>query len=171
VVTATFVLATGLSGCAVEPLTVTTARAVPAVENAVQVYAYPTQGQSSAQLDRDRYECHQWALQQTHFDPSSSTGRTPVTVESRPAPGVNTAAGAIAGAVLGAAIGGPHDTAAGAVAGAITGAAIGAATDSNQQRSVAQQQYAEYSQRELAQARNYGRALSACLEGRGYTVK
>jgi len=161
-----------LSGCAVEPLTAAPARAAATLERTVQVYVYPTKAQSDAQLDRDRYECHQWAFQQTHFDPSSSAGgHAPVVVVSRPAPGVNTAAGAIAGAVLGAVIAGPHDAAAGVVAGAITGAAIGAASDSKQQRSVEQQQYAQHDQRELAQGQDYRRALSACLEGRGYTVR
>lgn len=36
------------------------------------VYAYPTHGQSAEQADRDRYECYQWAVQQTGFDPSRS---------------------------------------------------------------------------------------------------
>jgi hypothetical protein len=31
---------------------------------------YPAKGQSQAQQDRDRYECHSWAVKQTGFDPS-----------------------------------------------------------------------------------------------------
>lgn len=39
---------------------------------AQDVYAYPAKGQSQAQQDRDRYECHSWTAQQTGFDPSKS---------------------------------------------------------------------------------------------------
>src|SRR5262245_6177999 len=35
-----------------------------------KVYFYPTQGQSEEQQDRDRYDCHVWAVKQTGFDPS-----------------------------------------------------------------------------------------------------
>src|SRR6266446_9028403 len=34
------------------------------------IYIYPAKGQSQAQQDKDRYECHSWAVQQTGFDPS-----------------------------------------------------------------------------------------------------
>ena len=38
-----------------------------------EVIAYPAQGQSPQQLDRDRYECHRWAVQQTGFDPAAAS--------------------------------------------------------------------------------------------------
>ena len=34
------------------------------------IFAYPAKGQSQAQQDRDRYECHSWAVRQTGFDPT-----------------------------------------------------------------------------------------------------
>ena len=34
------------------------------------IMVYPAQGQSPEQLERDRYDCHIWAVQQTGFDPS-----------------------------------------------------------------------------------------------------
>ena len=34
------------------------------------IVVYPANGQSPQQLDRDRYECHLWAVQQSGFDPS-----------------------------------------------------------------------------------------------------
>src|SRR5271155_4889859 len=34
------------------------------------MFIYPSKGQSQAQQDKDRYECHTWAVQQTGFDPS-----------------------------------------------------------------------------------------------------
>jgi hypothetical protein len=35
------------------------------------VFVYPKEGQTDDQRDRDRYECYTWAVDQTHFDPSS----------------------------------------------------------------------------------------------------
>lgn len=39
-------------------------------ETSTQVYAYPKQGQSEQQADRDRYDCHLWAVEQSGFDPA-----------------------------------------------------------------------------------------------------
>jgi hypothetical protein len=139
------------------------------------VYAYPLHGQPAEQEDRDRYECSQWATQQTGFNPSAA-GVPPheqVQVVTGPPPGTNTAIGAVAGAVLGAAISRPWQAAGGALAGAVVGGAIGSAADaSNAQtaRSVAisnRQAAAAYE----TQAANYRRAVGACLEGRGYSVR
>ena len=42
-----------------------------------QVYFYPKTGQSTEQQSRDHYECYNWAVQQTRFDPS----QLPVSLE------------------------------------------------------------------------------------------
>jgi hypothetical protein len=34
------------------------------------LYVYPRNGQSDAQMSTDRYECHSWAVAQTGFDPT-----------------------------------------------------------------------------------------------------
>jgi hypothetical protein len=144
-----------------------------------QVYAYPQQGQSPEQTDRDRYDCHEWAVKQTQFDPSAP-GTPPhdqVLVASGPPPGTNTAIGAVAGAVLGAVIAGPRNSGFGAVAGGITGAAIGSSGDAANAEAQHDQIRAARAQdaRQAAvldqKAANYRRAVSACLEGRGYSVK
>jgi hypothetical protein len=144
-----------------------------------QVYAYPTQGQSPEQTDRDRYDCHEWAVKQSNFDPSAP-GTPPhdrVVVASGPPPGANTAIGAVAGAVLGAVIAGPRNSGFGAVAGGITGAAIGSAGDAanaetrNQQIQAVRAQDARQAANLDQKASNYRRAITACLEGRGYSVK
>ncbi|MFF7706180.1 DUF6515 family protein [Pseudomonas sp. NPDC007930] len=41
--------------------------------NGYDVAIYPANGQSPAQLERDRYECQQWASQQSGFDPRTAT--------------------------------------------------------------------------------------------------
>jgi len=138
------------------------------------VYAYPLHNQTAEQQDRDHYECSIWATQQTGFDPSAP-GVPPqqqVHVVSGPPPGSGTAAGAVTGAILGAVIGGPYHGPGPALAGAIVGGAIGTAAEQNARQS---QTVTVTDQRALAQiqqkATNYRRAISACLDARGYSVK
>jgi Glycine zipper 2TM domain len=139
------------------------------------VYAYPENGQSPDQQSRDRYECSLWAVHQTGFDPSApNVPPQDRVVASGPPPGTGTAIGAIAGAVLGAAISPRWDRGAGAVFGGLTGAMIGSASDASR----AQQNEMEMNEQDRQQAvamaekaSQYRRALSACLSGRGYSVK
>jgi hypothetical protein len=147
------------------------------------VYAYPLHGQPPEQQNRDQYECSQWATQQTGFDPSAP-GVPPHdrvrVVSAGPPPGTNTAIGAVTGAIIGAAISRPWQAAGGAIAGAIVGGAIGSVGDaSNAQANAANMQQAQIA---AAQDRNamaaqeqkasdYRRAVSACLDARGYSVK
>ncbi len=35
------------------------------------IFVYPAEGQSEEQRDRDRYDCHLWASEQTGFSPES----------------------------------------------------------------------------------------------------
>jgi hypothetical protein len=42
-----------------------------------QLYSYPEHGQSDAQQQQDRYECHRWAVDQTGFDPTVGGGGVP----------------------------------------------------------------------------------------------
>lgn len=171
-------LAVALAGCAVGPPQRQVVASAPPPPPAPRLVVYPSHGQSAQQLDRDRYECHLWAVQQSGFDPSRP-GTPPsqqVVVQPAAPPGSNTAVGAIAGAILGAAIAGPGNAGAGLVFGGVTGAAIGASSDAaNQQAARAEQQQINQSnaiaqQQNAAGMHNYQRALTACLVGRGYTV-
>ncbi|MEI6459760.1 MAG: DUF6515 family protein [Pseudomonadota bacterium] len=40
----------------------------------VDLYIYPRNGQTEAQQSEDRYQCHRWATDQTHFDPTRPGG-------------------------------------------------------------------------------------------------
>jgi hypothetical protein len=138
------------------------------------IMVYPARGQTPEQLERDRYDCHVWAVQQSGYDPSRP-GLAPgqrVVVEPANPPGAGTAVGAIAGAILGAAIAGPRDAGAGLVLGGITGAAVGTASDANAQAQAnAEQARLDRNAAGAAQAAsNYRRAISACLDARGYTT-
>jgi hypothetical protein len=139
-----------------------------------KVFVYPANGQSAEQTDRDRYECHIWAVQQTGVDPSRSDANPYARVVVQPAnpPGTGTAVGAIGGAILGSIIAGPRNAGAGLVLGGVTGAIVGSAADANAQAQ-AQQTQAQINQSAAtgrAQADSYRRAISACLQGRGYTI-
>jgi len=145
----------------------------------IQVYFYPKQGQTTEQQSRDHYECYNWAMEKTGFDPSQSSIPTQrrVKVVPMPPPGHDIVALAIAGAVLGALIGGPYHSGQGALIGAGSGALFGAASEASRQQ-YAEQMEEAYARNDQAldaryegKARDFRRAMSACLEGRGYSVQ
>jgi hypothetical protein len=43
-----------------------------------RLFIYPSKGQSQAQQDKDRYECHQWAIEQTDYDPTQPQDDIPM---------------------------------------------------------------------------------------------
>lgn len=171
-----------LAACASNPPhhVVTTAPPVAPPRPSTEVYFYPTRGQTPERQDRDRYDCYLWATKQTGFDPST-VGLAPtqrVHVRPAPPPGHDAATDAAAGAVLGAVVTPPGRRAEGAIAGAVTGAIIGTASDNAREEHAAQVEQRLNDQNDAAraaalehQASNYRRAMGACLEGRGYTVR
>jgi hypothetical protein len=58
---------------------------------------YPARGQAAAQIDRDRFECHEWARQQSGFDPSQPA---PAAVPAGTAPAAPAGTGGVATAGL-----------------------------------------------------------------------
>jgi outer membrane lipoprotein SlyB len=152
---------------------------------AQDLFVYPAKGQSNEQLASDRYECHRWAVTETNFDPSDFGQVAPPRVVRVPAPENQaegaTAKGAIAGAIAGAVLGHGddklHDVVTGAAVGAIAGAAVetsGQLEAEGKARDDAQRQADELAHSKAEQSlrrANYRRALTACLEGRGYTVR
>jgi phage tail tape-measure protein len=138
-----------------------------------QMYIYPAKGQNQQQQDKDRYECHTWAVQQTGFDPSKAYPSNPNHYDPQPynpsQPHVMRGAGrgAAMGAV-GGAIGG--NAGKGAAAGAAVGAMAGGfrRRDERRQQATAQQQ--QQAQASASVSAGYQRAMAACLQGRGYTV-
>jgi len=154
--------------------------------NSQDIYVYPAKGQTDEQLAEDRYACHRWAVEESGFDPSLFDDVAPpktvrVPVPKNEAEGT-TNKGAITGAVLGGVIGSHDgDAAEGAVIGAVLGTMAGAAIEEQGQREAREKAEAEAQREadEIAQNKaelalrksNYRRALTACLEGRGYTVR
>jgi len=151
---------------------------------AQDVFMYPARGQGQQQQDRDRYECHSWAVGQTGFDPSRASAAAapppppPPQQEARQGGLLRGGARGAAVGAVGGAIGG--DAGKGAAIGAATGALIGGIRRRDQMEREAQQQSSYQQQQAAAQANqgsantaqrnSYNRALAACLQGRGYTV-
>ena len=151
-------------------------------------YVFPAKGQTPEQQKQDTYDCHQWAVQQTGFDPTA-----PV---QQPAPAAQASAqqapppqkgqivkGAAKGAAVGGVVGqiGDVDSSdalkAGVAVGAMKGAADKRKSRAAQQQAAAKQkedaakQQAQQQQELAAKQTEYARAQTACLEGKGYTVK
>ena len=176
---ATLAMATLLAGCVVAPAPRAYGPVAPAPVAVAppppNPMVYPAKGQSNEQMAQDRQACNQWAVQQSGFDPynPANAPRTAVVTPAH-APGSGTAVGAIAGAVLGAVLSGPRDSGFGAVFGGLTGASIGSSVDANAQwQANAEQSQINRSEYQRVAAGNnaYTRALGACLEARGYTVR
>ena len=144
--------------------------------HAQDIYAYPAKGQSQAQQDRDRYECHSWAVKQTGFDPSkvqAGASDTPASKQPPPPQG-HVVRGAGRGAALGA-VGGAitGNAGKGAAAGAAMGGLAGGFRRRDQRLQQSRQQQANAQSAATSQQKQgaaYHRAMAACLTGRGYTV-
>ena len=151
------------------------------VTASADLYIYPNKGQDPELQRRDRYECHVWAAQQTGFDPSTYQApqpvvHPPVAGRDRREFGDDPVTGAAGGAAMGA-VGGAiaGDAGKGAAIGAGVGALLGAFRTLDREsnhKEIERRKEAAAKQAEVERLRNdYNRAISACLEGRGYTVK
>jgi hypothetical protein len=134
-----------------------------------EMYIFPNNEQSRAQQDKDEGACHVWAVNRTGFDPAYASAPQ----AAPPASNAAVVRGAAKGAVVGGVIG--HNSSSGSAGrGAAYGAAAGVAMSRGRQRRQQQQMAAEQQalQAEQDGRRNeYLRAKTACLEGKGYTVK
>ena len=156
-------------------ISVTAFLAVPMLSAlASDLYVFPSQGQSQEQMERDKFDCYQWAKQNTGFDPMAApttTSPPPQRTAPTTSPLRGAARGAAGGAIVGAIAG---DTGKGAAIGAASGAVFGGARRREQVRrqQEAEQQWANQQAANYQQRRNeYNRAYAACLEGKGYTVR
>lgn len=139
-----------------------------------QVYAYPNAGQSQDEQSRDRFECHQWAVSQSGFDPSTAA---PLPAQSAPPPaprgysdqpksrgflgigdggffeGSGVVGDAATGAALGAAGGAiAGDAGEGAMIGALASTAFGLLSNAGSKPSEPEPQGYDYRQQQQAAA-------------------
>ena len=133
--------------------------------SAQEMYVYPSGNQTEQQLGRDKEECHQWAVKQTGVDPEKMAEETQ---KSGSGQGTGTGAASVGiGAARGAAQG---DAAAGAMHG-IGMAGLIRTIRARRQMDQQHEAYTQGHQTRQSQLQNYDRAYSACLSGRGYTVR
>jgi hypothetical protein len=134
------------------------------------LYVFPSEDQSREQQDADEMACYRWAKEQSGVDPMNPPEVQAAQVD-RSADGsavVGAAGGAAAGAAIGAIAGDAGQGAAiGAVVGGLRGRRSKVVGDQRQQQ--ANNAAAAAAQEELMN--NFKKAFSACMEGKGYTVK
>jgi Glycine zipper len=152
------------------------------ISSSLGVFVFPAKNQSTTQQSTDEGACYGWAKSQTGIDPMNIQPPAPSQPSEQQASssgGGERARGAARGAAGGAVIGAiAGDAGTGAAAGAAAGAmAGGAARRRGKQEAAAQQQQqeqqaAQQQQAAIAQQKaTYNKAFSACMEGKGYTVK
>jgi hypothetical protein len=149
-------------------------------------FAYPNAGQSEQQQSKDRYECHQWAVSQTGFDPTTApplaaapppAGAYGAQPQQQPTgggflgignggmlPGSGVVGDAATGAALGAAGGAiAGDAGQGAAIGAVASTLFGALNRATDRPAAAppQQQQADYyrQQQQAAASQQYNQRL------------
>lgn len=140
-----------------------------------ELIVFPAKGQSDEQMDKDKYDCYNWAKKETGFDPMlvpTASAPPPKQKETKASAGRGAVGGALLGAGLGKITGG--STKKGAVVGGVGGAVVGGSrkAGTQEENKKANQQWANEQGSEYAKKRNhYNRAFAACMEGKGYTVK
>ena len=134
------------------------------------LYVFPSKDQTKDQQELDEYKCYKWAKEQTGFDPVNpkkvQAKQVDRSVDGTAVRGA--ARGAAAGAAIGAIAG---DAGEGAAIGAVVGGLRGrrAKVVGNEMEQQQNNQMAAAKEKELKD--NFNKAFSACMEGKGYTVK
>jgi hypothetical protein len=135
---------------------------------AQEMFIFPQNGQDQAQQDADRGACHVWAVNQTGFDPTLASTAPPRQNEASKGGVIRGGArGAAGGAIIGAIAG---NAGKGAAMGAAGGGLVGGMRRSDQKKQQSQNDRNWQAQQD-AQRSSYQRAVTACLEGKGYTVR
>jgi hypothetical protein len=140
------------------------------ISSTMKKYVFPSKGQSQQKQKEDEFECYKWAVQQSGIDPLNLPKVEVKQAETGPngAAVVGAAKGAAAGVAIGAIAG---DAGTGAAIGAVTGALAGRRAGKQAQAQQAQQAEANAKGQEQAMKDSYTKAFSACIEGKGYTIK
>lgn len=132
---------------------------------AQQPIIYPAKGQNQQQQNADLAQCQSWANQTTGIDPAAVRQQAANQPQQQQVGGERVV-GAAGGALIGGAIGGGNAAVGGALVGTMLG---GARQRQKQKQNSQQQQQAQYNAN--SQLTTYYRALGACMEARGYTVR
>jgi hypothetical protein len=164
-------------GQSIQGQTIPTTKALPdtskmtynQISNALKLVVFPAKGQSQKKQKKDEFECYKWAMEQSGIDPLNLP-KTEAAVQSGPTGGAvkGAARGAIAGVAIGAIA---EDAGKGAAIGATAGGMRGAGSGQQQQAQSNQKAQAAAAANDQEKVNSYKKAFSACIEGKGYTVK
>jgi hypothetical protein len=160
------------------------------VATSQEPFFYPPKGSTEKQQRQDAFECHEWAVEQSKFDPvefAANQGATKTTAPTQQSQqkgydpnqaGRSMIGGAATGAVIGEVAN--NDAGQGAIAGGSLGllrgkmaekkAAAEREASQSQAQKQAQQQQSAQSQDVKTKLDGYQRARATCFKGRGYTV-
>jgi hypothetical protein len=140
------------------------------ISSGLKLYAYPGKGQSQQKQKADEFECYKWSMQQSGIDPLNTPKTQAPPPETGPTGGAvkGGAKGAAAGVAIGAIAG---DAGKGAAIGAVAGGAAGRRQGKKAQAQHNQQSQAAAANQEQATKESFTKGFSACLEGKGYTIK
>ena len=147
------------------------------VKQKLGMIVYPAKGQTAGQQEADEESCLVWAADQTGLNPNApapdakAAGKQAAAATDSATAGVavkSAAKGAAAGAIFGAIVG---DAGTGAALGAAGGAIGGrrARKQASKQAEAEAQKQAQAAQQ--AKMDTLKKAMSACLESKGYTIK
>jgi hypothetical protein len=148
---------------------------------AQQGVVQPTQGQSAAQMEKDKADCYTIAKQSTGYDPALAAQTSSTATTTPPSGGRmrGAAVGAAAGAVGAQVRSNQYENVPSKVeeeyrqnqakSAAAAGAVVGGARQRQQRRQQSAQQQQAAAQ-ESSNASAFNQAYNACLAGRGYQV-
>ena len=143
---------------------------------AQELIVFPAQGQSEEQMANDKNSCYEWSVKETGVNPAQPQPAAQAPPPQSQGPSGERIKGAARGAAIGAVVGeiADDDAGKGAAAGAAAGTMAGGMKTRSERRQQGQAQQEQAQQQEAAAAQNandFNRAYSACMEGKGYTVK
>jgi hypothetical protein len=136
----------------------------------VGLYVFPANGQNDSTQRADEAACYEWAVKESGVDPMNMPQVEAKKADTGPDGSMvkGAARGAAAGAAIGAIAGDAGEGAAiGAVVGGLRGRRSKKVGDAKEQQQNIQA--AEAKKQEMLN--NFKKAFSACMEGKGYTVK
>lgn len=149
---------------------VSTQLSAQSISKSLGLYVFPANGQDQKTQEADETACFTWAKEQSGYDPMNPTkvvaAQADTSLDGSAVRGA--AGGAAAGAAIGAIAG---DTGKGAAIGAVVGALGGRQSRISRGQQEQQQNIQAAAAQTQALKNDYNKAFSACMDGKGYTVK
>lgn len=140
------------------------------ISQSLGLYVFPAKDQNAATQEADETACFKWAKEQSGYDPMNPTVYKGAAVDTSPDGSMvrGGARGAAGGAAIGAIAG---DAGKGAAIGAVVGGVAGRRSKKVGDQMEQQANNEAASSATQAAAKDYNKAFTVCMEGKGYTVK